>query len=200
MGRPAIKLLGLQLVCGRPTLTLTSCTTTELSKLLTSCLIAVKTHVIRYCEKGLWKVRLNFFWSIKNSGEVINKLKFRGFRATSLSTYAISTLYTTLPDKYIKEKIKDLFEWSFEREGLPYLACIERNTFFTSEHQNRYKLWSCPNMCEALTYLLNNFIIRFGTKLYRQSVGIPMGTNCAPLTALFLLLLWNKFYGLSFLQ
>ena len=28
-----------------------SCSTTELSKLLTSCLTAVKTHVIRYCEK-----------------------------------------------------------------------------------------------------------------------------------------------------
>ena len=25
--------------------------------------------------------------------------------------------------------------------------------------------------------------IRFGTKLYRQIVGIPMGTNCAPLVA-----------------
>ena len=27
------------------------------------------------------------------------------------------------------------------------------------------------------------FLIRFGTKLYRQIVGIPMGTNCAPLVA-----------------
>ena len=25
--------------------------------------------------------------------------------------------------------------------------------------------------------------IRFGSKLYRQNVGIPMGTNCAPLVA-----------------
>ena len=33
----------------------------------------------------------------KNSGEVLNKLKYRGFRATSLSTYDFSTLYTTLP-------------------------------------------------------------------------------------------------------
>ena len=29
--------------------------------------------------------------------------------------------------------------------------------------------------------MLDNFFIRFGTKLYRQVVGIPMGTNCAPL-------------------
>ena len=38
-------------------------------------------------------------------------------------------------------------------------------------------------MCEVLIYLLDNIYIRFGTKLYRQIVGIPMGTNCAPLVA-----------------
>ena len=30
---------------------------------------------------------------------------------------------------------------------------------------------------------LDNIYIRFGSKFYRQIVGIPMGTNCAPLVA-----------------
>ena len=30
---------------------------------------------------------------------------------------------------------------------------------------------------------MDNIFIRFGTKLYRQTIGIPMGTNCAPLVA-----------------
>ena len=38
-------------------------------------------------------------------------------------------------------------------------------------------------MCETLTFLLDNIYIRFGTKLFRQIVGIPMGTYCAPLVA-----------------
>ena len=36
-------------------------------------------------------------------------------------------------------------------------------------------------MCEALAFLLDNINIQFGTKLFRQIVAIPMGTNCAPL-------------------
>ena len=36
-------------------------------------------------------------------------------------------------------------------------------------------------MYEALTFLLDNIYIRFGFKLYRQIVGIPMGTFCTPL-------------------
>ena len=34
-----------------------------------------------------------FFWSIKNSGEIFDKLKARDFNATSLSIYDFSTLY-----------------------------------------------------------------------------------------------------------
>ena len=56
-------------------------------------------------------------------------------------------------------------------------------TCFTSSDQRRYTLWSCQNVCDALSYLLDNIYIRFGTELYRQIVGIPMGTNCAPLVA-----------------
>ena len=67
--------------------------------------------------------------------------------------------------------------------GSLYLACNDRNAFFTSSDQSRYTLWSCQNVCDALSYLLDNIYIRFGTKLYRQIVGIPMGTNCAPLVA-----------------
>ena len=105
-----------------------SCITTELSKLLTSCLTAVKNHVIRYCEKVYERSGKNLFWSIINSGEVLNKLKSRGFRATSLSTF--STLYTTLPHNLIKEKLINLIEWTFKREGSPYIACNERQAFF----------------------------------------------------------------------
>ena len=55
------------------------------------------------------------FWSIKNSGQVLSKLKSRGFRATSLSTYDFSTLYTTLPHNLIKEKPVDLIERAFKK-------------------------------------------------------------------------------------
>ena len=145
-----------------------SCTATELSKLLISCLTAVKNHVIIYCEKVYERSGKNLFWSIKNSGEVLNKLKSRGFRAPSLSTYDFSTLYTTLPHHLIKVKSINLIEWTFKREGSPYIACNERQAFFTSGDTKPYKLWSCQNVCETLINLLDNIYIRFGTKLYRQ--------------------------------
>ena len=67
------------------------------------------------CETVYEISNKNWFWSIKNSGEVLSKLKCRGFRATSLSTYDFSTLYTTLPHNLIKEKLFDLIDWTFKR-------------------------------------------------------------------------------------
>ena len=64
-----------------------------------------------------------------------------------------------------------------------YLACNDKKAFFTSTDHRGYKLWSCQNVCDALSYLLDNFYIRFGKKLYRQIVGVPMGINYAPLVA-----------------
>ena len=49
-----------------------SCTTTELSKLLTPCLTTIKKHVIKYYEKVYERSGKNLFWSIKNSCEVLN--------------------------------------------------------------------------------------------------------------------------------
>ena len=107
-----------------------SCTTTELSKLITSCLTVVKNHVIRYCEKGYERSGKDLFRSIKNSGDVLNKLKSKGFRTINLSTYDFSTLYTILSHNLIKEKLINLIEWTFKREGSPYIACNERQAFF----------------------------------------------------------------------
>ena len=52
-------------------------------------------------------------------------------------------------------------------------------------------------MCDSLHYLLGNIFIRFGSKLYRQIVGIPKGTNCAPLVADLFLFCCERDFMLS---
>ena len=52
-------------------------------------------------------------------------------------------------------------------------------------------------MCDALHYFLDNIFIIFGSKLYRQIVGIPMGTNRAPLVADLFLFCYERDFMLS---
>ena len=52
-------------------------------------------------------------------------------------------------------------------------------------------------MDDALHYLLDNIFLRFGSKLYRQIVGIPIVTNCAPLVADLFLFCYERDFMLS---
>ena len=70
------------------------------------------------------------FFVYKSSGEVLSKLKSRGFRATSLSTYDFFTLYTTLPHNLIKEKLIDLIERALKRSTKMKMLFILPFTFF----------------------------------------------------------------------
>ena len=91
----------------------------------------------------------------------------------------------------------DLIERIFQREGSLNIACNDRNAFFTSDAVRNDNLWSCQKVCEALTFLLDDIYIRFCSKLYRQFVGIPMGTNCAPLVADLFLFCYERHFMLS---
>ena len=52
-------------------------------------------------------------WSIKNSGDILDKFKAIHFNATSWSTSDFSTLYATLLYNLIKDKLIDLIERIF---------------------------------------------------------------------------------------
>ena len=121
----------------------------------------------------------------------------RGFRASSVSTYDFSTLNTNLSHNLFKDKLVDLIERIFQREGSLYIACTDRNAYFTSDAVRNYDLWSFQKVCETLTLLLDNIYIRFSSKLYRHVVGIPKGTNCAPLVANLFLFCYKRDFMLS---
>ena len=45
---------------------------------------------------------------------------------------------------------------------------------------------------------MDNIFIRFGTKLYRQTIGIAIGTNCAPLVADLFVFCYERDFMKSF--
>ena len=89
-----------------------------------------------------------------------------------------------------------LIEPSREKALLTLHVMTEMH-FLLQKRPKKYHAWSCQNICEALTLLLDNIFIRFGTKLYRQVVGIPLGTNCAPLVADLFLFCYERDFMMS---
>jgi hypothetical protein len=55
-------------------------------------------------------------------------------------------------------------------------------TYFVRHHSNSPYRYSEADIKDMLRFLVdNNLYVVFGHKVFQQSVGIPMDTNCAPL-------------------
>ena len=106
------------------------CSTTILSKHITSALTADKDRAINYSETAFSNSNVNYFWSIKNSSEVIKKLRLRNIQGSQVSTFDFSTLYTSLLHDLIIEKVLFLVKWCFNRESKTYLCTSGKAGFF----------------------------------------------------------------------
>ena len=130
-----------------------SCATTVLSKLLTSCLTAVGGHWIRYYDTVYERYGINYFWS--SSGDVLNKFKYKNFRASGLSACDFSALYAALPRRLVGGgggRLVDLVGRTIIRGNTQYLACNEEYAFFTSDVYRGHTLWSCQKVCDAFVF------------------------------------------------
>ena len=60
---------------------------------------------------------------------------------------------------------------------------MEQHTIYKCYYS--YKCWICDELCEVVIFLMENIYayVQFECMINQQIVGIPMGTNCAPLIA-----------------
>ncbi|CAH3166575.1 unnamed protein product [Porites lobata] len=161
-----------------------SCTTTRLSKLITEGLKLVRTHCTAYCKTIRVRTGVNCMWIINNSLDVIRVLEEKQLSLNHVSTWDFSTLYTSLPHAQLKKQLHDLLERVFNTKGKSFIATNNFRTFWTNDRTStRYTYFSCRELCLAIDFLIDNIYVRFGSSVFRQVIGIPMGTNSAPLLA-----------------
>ena len=140
------------------------CSTTILSRHIISALTAVKDNVIKYSEIAFSNSNVNYFWSIKT---LLKSPKVAGAKFSGFSNF--STLYTSLPHDLIKAKVLSLAKWCFNRESKTYLCTSDKAGFFYNKEYDSYTCWTCTELCESFTFLMENIYVQFD--------GIGMPTN-----------------------
>ena len=108
-----------------------------------------------------------------------------------MGAYNKSTLYTSIPHHLVKARITSLINNSFiQKDGKARYSSIKvaknGNCYFVKADNDNGKdkdKYSAKAICEMVEFLIDNIYVRFGGLTFRQVIGIPMGTNCAPLLA-----------------
>ena len=123
-------------------------------------------------------------WIITNSLDVIRALEEKQLSLNHVSTWDFSTLYTSLPHAQLKKQLHDLLERVFNTKGKSFIATNNFRTFWANHKTStKYTYFSCRELGLAIDFLIDNIYVRFGSSVFRQVIGIPMGTNNAPLLA-----------------
>ena len=163
-----------------------TCSTKELSIHLTKILSAVKEGQQKYCETVYSRSGINHMWILKNSKDLLDNLKSRSFsQVSSIKTFDFSTLYTTLPHDKLKTRLKETIHKAFSHRnyGSKSVVLGYNSTYFSNKIHKGKTCYSEEQVISMLEFLIDNIFVSFGGTLFQQVVGIPMGTNCAPLLA-----------------
>ena len=67
-----------------------------------------------------------------------------------------------------------------ELHDSPTSKLAEIKSYLTNNPLNGDNKYTVSDICKVNEFLMDNIYIRFSGQLFRQTVGIPMGTNCAP--------------------
>ena len=120
---------------------------------------------------------LPLVWNI-----LLERLKSPNFNnVTSIKSFGFSTLYTTIPHDKQKSRLASIIRNSFVFKNsnriYKYLVLGHEESYFVKEHSDSKHKYSEDDIIKMLEFLV------FAWKVFQQIVGIPMGTNCAPLLA-----------------
>ena len=106
---------------------------------------------------------------------------------TSIKSFDFSTLYTTIPHQKLKSRLATIIRNSFIYKNgncrYKFLVLGREGPYFDKEHSDSKNKYTEDGIVNMLEFLVDNIFVVFGGKVFQQIVGIPMGTNCAPLLA-----------------
>ena len=162
--------------------------TKPLSILLTKLLTHIKQGLQKYCETAYSRCGVNQMWILKNSKELLEHIQSPNFNhIISIKSFDFSTLYTTIPHQKLKSRHATIIRNSFihknENRRYQFLVLGREGPYFVKEHSDSKNKYTEDDIINMLKFLVDNIFVVFGGKVFQQIVGIPMGTNCAPLLA-----------------
>ena len=164
------------------------CSTKPLSKLLTTILTTVKDGPKKYCDVIYSHSGINQMWILKNSKELLDNFNSHSLASVnSIKTYDFSTLYTHIPHTKLKSRLAELIRNAFRfkngKKRYEYIVVGYKSTYFVKNHSEAKHKYTEDDIVRMIESLIDNIFVESGGVIFQQVIGIPMGTNCAPLLA-----------------
>ena len=152
--------------------------------------------LVKFANKS-FKYRLlnieNCIFIVDNRDKVINFLEKSNQDMNSnkcISTWDFATLYTKIPHGKLKDKLqtfinKVMDDVSSSSKAAKFICCSNKSksAYFSKTRSNVNSCFSKDDLIFNVNIIIDNCFILYHEKVFKQVIGIPMGTNCAPFLA-----------------
>ena len=101
-------------------------------------------------------------------------------KATSVSAFDISTLYTKLPNNKVLMVLNSLVDFCFDGGESKYITVNNYGACWVKNIKDNVICLNKQQIKDAVTCLLLNCYFTDGPNIFCQIIGIPMGSDPAP--------------------
>ena len=154
--------------------------------------VCFKNDIKSVCNSSRYKAKYknyNSFYILNDRQKVINFMntsnrnrKYGGSK--SIQTYDFSNLYTSLPHPKLKAGIKTFVLNAFGENNKKFINIVNDNAYFSDKKSIKASVtFTSLELTEAIDYIIDNSYVIFKGKVFRQVIGVLMGTHCAPYLA-----------------
>ena len=155
------------------------------SKKLTNALKLVESQHTRYCDRLNTYTDVKRKWIVYNSTDIhdhINNVNKRK-RAKNVSTFDFSTLYTKINHEELMAAMSYVVDKAFLGSRAERISIYDTGSRWSNSPSESTFSVDCEELKDMIRYLVSNIYFTFGDTVFRQTIGIPMGTDCAPFLA-----------------
>ena len=104
-------------------------------------------------------------------------------KACHFDSFDFSTLYTSIQHLALKHTMNVLIRDAYTTRGAIYFSINKHGLACWLQSTHGRRNIQVNELIGMLEYLIDSIYIEVGNKVYRQCIGIPMGTDCAPMLA-----------------
>ena len=173
-----------------------NCVTKQVAKKLVQILKLISRIHRKYCDKVRFYTGIERNWIVDNNQTVLTNMEHISStqNARSIQTFDFSTLHTKIPLEDLKKKLKKNVEKAFKGGNNQYIRVTQQDAGWC--HQKKTNTFSKDEVFAMIDLVVDNSFFRFGDRVYRQCIGIPMGIDPAPQMAN----LYLYYYESSFME
>ena len=160
------------------------CTIKRLSKNLSSIFTLFQKQIDTYYAKAHFYSGIKSYWIINNRDPVLRAVSKSQARksAKCVTSFDFSTLYTKIPHDKLIDVLNKIIDFAFKGGTRGKISINNSGTanWVYKGSERSTCVYTKESIIRAVDFLIRNCYFRLGDKLFRQDIGIPMGSDPAP--------------------